>query len=119
MDAVILNTTEDPWQELLLPVSPDGNAFTARLSLRRLPAAGKWFLSLSDASTGEQLVNQIPLICSYGYINDLFRSFRHLYRGRGIGSLTVIRAVDKPSTEDPGRDNLNEFRIVWSDMLEP
>ena len=87
MDAVILNTTEDPWQELLLPVSPDGNAFTARLSLRRLPAAGKWF--------------------------------RHLYRGRGIGSLTVLRAVDRPSTEDPGRDNLNEFRIVWSDMLEP
>ena len=65
--------------------------------------------------TGELLINQIPLICSYGFVNDLAAPFRHLRDGKGIGSLFVIRAVDEPSTTDPGEGNLTEFKVLFGD----
>ncbi len=118
MDFITLPLTEDPWQVLYLSVSPDGNAFTARVDLRFLKAPGKWFLSIADGATGEQYVNQIPVICSWGVLNDLLEPFRYLFGGRGIGSLFCLKAVDNPSSEDPGQNNLKEFRLYWGDRFE-
>ena len=50
-------------------------------------------------------------------INDLAKPFCHIRDGKGIGSLFVIRAVDEPSTTDPGEGNLTEFKVFLGDEL--
>ena len=116
MDYIQLPATDDARQVMYVPVSPDGHAFQAKVELRYLSAAGQWFLSISDAVTGKELVNQIPLICSHERLNDLLYPFRWQFLGRGIGSLFCLKAVENPSSADPSRDNLNEFRIIWGDQ---
>ena len=111
----ILPLTEDARQIFTLDMSIDGAAFHAKIEVRYLSAPDRWVISVWDNSTGELLINQIPLICSYGFVNDLAAPFRHLRDGKGIGSLFVIRAVDEPSTTDPGENNLTEFKILFGD----
>ena len=112
----ILPITEDSRQVFTLDLSIDGISFHARVEVRYLPAPDCWVISVWDNSSGELLINQIPLICSYGQVNDLFRPFRHLREGRGMGSLIVLRAVDEPRTENPSARNLTEFTVVIGDI---
>ena len=116
MDYYILPVTGDPYQVFYLPASPDGHAFEARVELRYFPLPDKWILSISDVITGQVYVNQIPVICSYGQVNDLLFPFRHLFQGNGIGSLFCLKAVEKPSTQDPSEKNLEEFNIFWGNI---
>ena len=97
----------------------DGEAFQARIEIRFLPAPACWVISVWDNAAGELLVNQIPLVCSYGEINDLFRPFRFLRNGLGLGSLFMIRNTDEPRTQDPAEGNLTEFRILMGDTWSP
>ena len=115
MSYYILPLTEAPNQVFTLDMTIDGVSFHARIEIRYLPAPDLWVISVWDNSSGELLVNQIPLICSYGEINDLFRSFRHLREGRGMGSLFVLRNTDEPRTENPAEGNLTEFRVLMGD----
>ena len=111
----ILPLTEDPRQVFTLDLSLESFSLHARVEIRYMFAPDCWVLSVWDNSSGELLINQIPLICSYGEINDLFQPFRHLREGQGIGALFVIRGVDEPSTQDPAEENLTEFRVLWGD----
>ena len=113
----VLPLTEDARQVFTLDMTIDGVSFYARVEIRYLPAPDQWVISVWDNSSGELLVNQIPLICSYGQVNDLFRSFRHLREGRGMGTLIVIRNTDEPRTPDPAEGNLTEFRVFVGDSL--
>lgn len=116
MTYTVLPLTEDSRQVFTLDLSIDEAAFHARVEIRFLPAPECWVISIWDNSTGELLINQIPLICSYGQVNDLLLPFRHIRNGQGLGSLFVIRAVDDPSSPDPAKGNLTEFRILWGDL---
>ena len=116
MDYIILPVTDEPYQVCYLPASPDGHAFQAKVELRYLSGPDQWVLSLADAVSGEIYVNQIPVICSFEDLNDLLFPFRWLFRGNGIGSLFCVKAVDSPASQDPGRDNLNEFYLIWGDQ---
>ena len=111
----MLPLTEDPRQVFTLDLQIDGVAFHARVEIRYLTAPDVWVISVWDNSSGELLVNQIPLICSYGQVNDLFRPFRHLRQGQGMGSLFVLRNTDEPKTQDPAKGNLTEFKILFGD----
>ena len=111
----MLPLTEDPRQVFTLDLQIDGAAFHARVEIRYLTAPDVWVISVWDNSSGELLVNQIPLICSYGQVNDLFRPFRHLRQGQGMGSLFVLRNTDEPKTQDPAKGNLTEFRVLFGD----
>jgi hypothetical protein len=115
----ILPTTEDVRQVFTLDMKIDGEAFQARIEIRFLPAPACWVISVWDNAAGELLVNQIPLVCSYGEINDLFQPFRFLRNGLGLGSLFVIRNTDEPRTPDPAEGNLTEFRILMGDTWSP
>ena len=115
MDTIILQPTDDPAQSFYIPACPDGSAFQARVDLRYLTAPDLWVLSISDAVTARIYVNQIPVICSYGELNDLLFPFRYLFQGRGIGSFFCLKGTDRPSTRDPSRHNLNEFQLLWGD----
>ena len=115
----ILPTTEDARQVFTLDMKIDGEAFQARIEIRFLPAPACWVISVWDNAAGELLVNQIPLICSYGEINDLFQPFHFRRNGLGLGSLFVIRNTDEPRTPDPAEGNLTEFRILMGDTWFP
>ena len=116
MFLLILPISDDPYQVMYLTASPDGHAFSAKVEIRYLPEPDRWFLTVSDAATGEMYVNQIPLVCSYTYLNDLFYPFRYLFKGAGIGSFFVVEAMDSPSTTDPAEGNLEEFQLLWTDQ---
>ena len=111
----ILPITEDPRQIFTLDLTLDGEPFHARVEIRYLPAPDCWVISAWDNSSGELMINQIPLICSCGQVNDLFRPFRHLREGQGMGSLFVIRDTDEPRTTDPAKGNLMEISVLWGD----
>ena len=115
----ILPATEDPRQVFTLDMALGEASFHARVEIRYLPAPDCWVLSVWDDSSGELLVNQVSLICSYGEVNDLFRPFRHLRDGQGMGSLFVLRNTDEPSTPDPAEENLTEFLVLFGDVYEP
>ena len=115
MSGYLLPLTLDPWQVMTLDLTIDGEAFHAQAELRYLPAPDQWVVTIRDHSTGDLLVNMIPLICSYGEVNDLLLPFRHLRDGKGLGSLFCLRGTDEPSTPDPSKDNLVEFQVIWGD----
>ena len=118
MQYEVLPLTEDTWQVFTLDLSINGQAFHAQVEVRYLPAPNQWYLSIWDSSSGDLLINQIPVICSYGKVNDLLAPFRHLRGGLGLGSLFCLRAIDDPSTADPAKGNLLEFQILWGDTYE-
>ena len=115
MTYTILPLTDDPRQVFSISVSPDGVPLQARVEVRYLPAPDFWTISIWDESSGDLLINQIPLICSYDQINDLLYPFRHKREGRGLGSLFCLKAEDSPTTPDPSKDNLLQFQILWGD----
>ena len=111
----ILPLTLDPWQVMTLDLKIDGEEFHAQVELRYLPAAEQWFVSIWDHSGSELLVDMIPLICSYGQVNDLLLPFRHLRNGKGLGTLVCLRGTEEPTSVDPTEKNLSDFRVVWAD----
>ena len=115
MSGYILPLTLDPWQVMTLDVVIDGEEFHAQVEIRYLPAPDHWVVSIWDHSSGELLVNMIPLFCSYGEVNDLLAPFRFLRNGKGLGSLICLRGTDEPSTTDPVGNSLNEFQLYWGD----
>ena len=117
MTGYLLPLTNDSWQVMTLDVEIDGEDFHAQMELRYLPAPDRWVVSIWDHSSSELLVNMIPLICSYGEVNDLLLPFRYLRNGKGLGSLLCLKATDAPSIVDPSKDNLTEFQIFWGDSL--
>ena len=118
MTGYFLPLSTDPWQVSTLDLVIDDEAIHAQVEIRYLPAPDQWFVSIWDHSSGELLVNMIPLICSYNEPNDLLLPFRHLRNGKGLGSLFCIRGVDNPSTPDPSGKNLTDFQVVWSDTYD-
>ncbi len=115
MSGYILPLTLDLWQVMTLDVVIDGEEFHAQAEFRYLPAPDRWVVSIWDHSSGELLVNMVPLVCSYGEVNDLLATFRFLRDGKGLGSLICLRGTDEQSTQDPTGTNLNEFQLLWSD----
>ena len=113
----ILPLTEDPRQVFTLDLTIDGDPFHARVEIRYLPAPDQWVISVWDNSSGELMINQSPLICSYRQVNDLFLPFRHLREGQGMGPLFVIRDTDEPSNPDPAKGNLTEYRALWGNSI--
>ena len=119
MTEYILPLTNDPRQVMTLDLTIDGEGFHARIEVRWLPAPAVWVISVWDDSTGELLINQIPLICSYGFPLDLLFPFRGLRGGKGIGSMFLIHATDSTSSADPAAGNLTEFSLLFGDQLAP
>ena len=104
-------------QRFRVALSPAGLPLQALIDLRYLPATDSWVISITDDASGELLINRIPLVASYGPLNDLLLPFRHLRDGHGLGSLVVISGVEHPSTPDPAKDSLGEFFVLWGAPL--
>ena len=114
-----LPLTNDPYQVFTVDLAPDGVPLHARVEIRFLSGPDLWTVSVWDNADSSLLVNQVPLVCSYGYPLDLLYPFRGLRDGVGIGSMFLIRATDNPSSPDPAAGNLTEFSLLYGDMLVP
>ena len=114
-----LPLTNDSRQVFTVDVVIDGIALHARVELRYLSAPDQWVISIWDNATSVLLVNQVPLICSYGELNDLLLPFRYIRDGDGVGSLFVLRNTDEPSTVNPAKGNLTEFQVLFGDTFVP
>ncbi len=112
-----LPLTNDPRQVFTVDVTIDGAALHARVELRYLSAPDLWVISVWDNAASVLLVNQVPLICSYGELNDVLLPFRYVRDGAGIGSLFVLRNTDEPSTVNPAKGNLTEFLLLFGDTF--
>ena len=114
-----LPLTNDSRQVFTVDVVIDGIALHARVEIRYLSAPDQWVISIWDNATSVLLVNQVPLICSYGELNDLLLPFRYIRDGAGVGSMFVLRNTDEPSTVNPAKGNLTEFQVLWGDTFIP
>ena len=117
----VLPLTNDPYQVFTLDTTIDGEPFRARFEVRYLSAPEAWVISLWDHATEEQLAGPIPLVASFGQVNDLFRPFRHLREGKGIGSLMCLSADSSESSDgagNPGPENLTEYKTLFGDTYE-
>lgn len=99
------------YQIFTLTVEPDGHPLRARMELRYLNQSKTWYLSIFDASSGEAVCRYVPLVASYGELNDLMKPFRH----KNVGSIYCIPVVRYPQTTNPMLETLGEFEIVWGD----
>ena len=115
---VILPLTEDRRQMFTLDMVINSVALEARVEVRYLPAPNRWYISVWDHSSGDILVNMIPLVCSYEKMNDLFLPFAYKRGGKGLGTLFVLRSVDQPDTPDPSEKNIKQFNVLWGDTYE-
>ena len=113
-----LPLTEDSRQVFTVDLTIDGTAFHARVEVRYLSAPDQWVISIWDNASSELLVNQIPLICSYGEQNDLLLPFRYLRGGSGMGSLFVLRNADEGDAADPAKGNLSGFTLLYGDTFQ-
>lgn len=114
----ILPLTDDSWQVFTADVLIDREMFHAQIEVRYLEITGSWFFSLWDHASGELLVNNIPLVCSYGLLNDLLFPFRSLRDGKGVGSLFCVCGMDEVLTSDPSGGNLTEFVLLYGDQYD-
>ena len=114
-----LPLTNDFRQVFTVDVTIDGDALHARVELRYLSAPDQWVISIWDNATSVLLANQVPLICSYGELNDLLLPFRYIRDGAGVGSMFVLRNTDEPSTVNPAKGNLTEFQVLFGDTFVP
>ena len=98
-------------QTLQVPLS--GGTRSLRVQLRFLEAPALWFLSVWDSVSGDLLVNSIPVRNSDGAINDLLKPFRHLK----LGSLCCFPHVEDKAGNDPGKDDLMDYDLIWTERF--
>ena len=114
-----LPRTNDRRQVFTVDVTIDGNALHARVELRYLSAPDRWVISIWDNASSVLLINQVPLVCSYGELNDLLLPYRYIRDGAGLGSLFVLRNKDETIAANPSKDSLTDFSLLWGDTLRP
>lgn len=105
---------EERYQIIALTLPYKKKAIRVRFELRYLNETGLWYVSLTNLQTGEVCCTYVPLIASYnGVINNLLEPYGY----KDMGCLACIPLVERPSSVDPGLDNLGEFEIVWGESF--
>ena len=118
MQYSVLTVTGEKRQVSMVDMVIDGIGIRAEIEIRYMSASDQWVISIRDHETGEEMVRMVPLICSYGKVNDLLVPFRFLRDGKGIGSLFVLKNTDVPDTEDPAEKTMGQFLILWGDTFD-
>ena len=113
----LIKITPEPnllYQQQVMNLTVGKKTTRAVFELRYLHRTDKWYVSFYEAQTGAPICTYIPLIASTIELNNLLEPFAY----KDIGWLACIPIVDEPSTENPSKDNLSEFAIVWGDSYE-
>jgi hypothetical protein len=113
-----LALTSKPNQEFrtTLQINEENVSFLFRFSYNLI--ADYWTMKVTNTSTGEILLDSIPLVTGVNYTSTLniLRPFGYL----AIGEAYLAPIVSKPTTDFPNDENLGkdkEFVLVWEDNL--
>ena len=102
---------ESLWQSQTL-ILPGKETMRVNFELRYLPKTDLWYMSMTDVQSGKSYFRYVPLLATRSdYPTSLVEPFWH----EGIGVILCLPLTDNPTTENPSKDNLNEFAIVWGD----
>lgn len=69
-----------------------------------------WHMDVSDGSTEEMLLSNVPLLTGEYPAADILRQFEYI----GIGQAIVLKVTDGASGDFPNLDNLgSDYILVW------
>lgn len=110
---VIIPLTTDPNQNFTCTVPVDAQNITLFFVFRYNTEAQYWFMSVSNATTGQILLDSIPLLTGEYPSADLLGQYTYL----GIGSATIVKTGTLPG-DTPNDTNLgSEYVLVWGDTV--
>lgn len=99
-------------QSIILNLTVWGATKRVMLDMWYSDKTDKWYVSLKNIQTAEVYLTNVPVLCSYG---DIANNLWEPYWSKGIGMFCCFPNVASPKTEDPSKDNLDEFVFVWGD----
>lgn len=112
MTVEITTRPESLWQSSTIVLPFENEPKRVNFELRYLSKTDLWYMSLTDVQSGEIYFTYVPLLASStDGPNNLWEPFWY----SRIGALVCFPIVDNPKTQNPSRDNLGEFTLMWSD----
>ena len=110
----IVPLTSEPNQTFRCTIPVNGQNIPFEFTLRYNSEAEYWIIGVSNATTGQLLVSDIPLIAGVFPAANLLEQHAHLR----IGSAAVVKiSPDNPDYAPNGNNLGTDFALVWSDNL--
>ena len=110
----IIPQSDSLYQDIVLNLTIGKDTVRVIFELRYLEKTDRWYMSLFDMQKTKNYLLNVPLLSSKpGTMNNLWEPFTH----KRLGILACYPGSDNVSTENPSKDNINEFIIVWSDGI--
>lgn len=103
-----LDTT--PNQEFRVTIGVEDNNIPLIIHLSYNTEGDFWHMDISDGSTSEMLIANVPLVTGEYPAADLLRQFQYL----GLGTAVILPITDKTLSDRPGLADLGaDFVLVW------
>jgi len=100
-------------QLLTLNLTPDDESRALRVRLQYRDYVGKYFMSITDAVTDEDLLVNFPLVASEEEaLNDLIKIIAY----KAVGSIVCLPVIAHPTYTDPD-GTISEYEVLWGDSL--
>lgn len=100
-----------PNQTFQATLGVNGKNITLGFGLSFNEIAGYWVMKISDPTTGEYLLDDIPLIIDGSLGANLLAQYEYLE----IGEAYLVRTSPSPG-DYPDADNLGKaFQLIWGD----
>lgn len=113
MSFKIIPLTSDPYQSFITTIPVDGKNLKLKLGISYNSAGEYWTMSITDPSTGNLILDGIPLLTGGYPASDLLGQFRYL----GLGSASIVNvgngSIDSPDSTSLGTD----FLLAWGDTV--
>ena len=98
-------------QAFAVNIKPNGRAKTLRVELEYRAYVGKYFMTVIDMATGEDVLRNFPVVASAeGALNDLLKQVAY----KLCGSLICFPLLKETSFEDPCAA-FGEYELIWGD----
>jgi len=108
----VVPLTSEPNQNFRCVIPVNGQNMPFDLTLRYNSEAEYWILAIANATSGQMLVSDLPLIAGVYPAANILEQFEHLRIG-----VAVVVKINPDNTDDaPNADNLGtDFALVWGD----
>lgn len=98
-------------QVFTIDIQPNGRQITLRIELDYRKYVGKYFMTVSNASTGEDILRNFPVVSSVeDALNDLLKQVWYKLAG-ALVCYPVLKDLTYP---DPN-GTISEFELLWGD----
>lgn len=108
-----LDTTPD--QEIHITVEANKENIPLILRIRFNTEGEFWHMAVSNGTTGDMLISNVPLVTGEYPAANLLRQFEHL----GIGAAMIVKVTEQTEKDIPGITDLGtDFVLAWGDDLD-